>query len=104
MSDIVFDDMIEDGPEQTPTLHQAMSAPEIYHYKEGNGLRFLVPLDDYEKLIEENAAMREVIREAHGIITTVEALWPVWCGTPNQMIEHDKQKAVLTKLQPLLKT
>lgn len=52
MSEDVFIDMLEDEPEQTPTLHQAMSTPEIYHYKEGNGLRFLVPLDDYERLNE----------------------------------------------------
>ena len=49
---------------------------------------------------KEIAAMREAIRGAHGVIKTVEAFWPVWVGTPDLMIEHNKQKAALAKLQP----
>lgn len=47
-------------------------------------------------------AMREAIQVAHAVITTVEALWPVWCGTPDQMIEHNKQQAAIAKLQTFL--
>jgi hypothetical protein len=52
---------------------------------------------------EQVATMREAIREAHEALTAVERNWPVWCGTPDQAIEHAKQKAALTKLQPFLK-
>lgn len=86
-----------------------MSAPEIYHYKEGNGLRFLVPLEDYEKLIEENAAMREVIREAASQLALTDHdpecphLFRVLYGQDKFPCKCGRD-AVLTKLQPLLKT
>lgn len=140
-----------------------MSAPEIYHYKEGNGLRFLVPLDDYEKLnearnecerqfqtkqeelndaraelahwkanhdnqvkikstlierpdlgdraskiqklIEENAAMREAIGEAHTALSQLDEC-RIFCADSMDIDSYvtDDCATARAKLQPLLKT
>ncbi len=61
-----------------------------------------VSADFARQLEEENNNMREAIQYAYDVLQTVESLWPVWMGTPNQTIEHEKQKLALTKLQPFL--
>lgn len=62
----------------------------------------VVSADFARQLEEENNNMLEAIQYAYGVLQTAESLWPVWMGTPNQTIEHEKQKLALTKLQPFL--